>query len=123
MIDKLQRVAQTIQILRLPSIAVGVFGLATVIVIIFTSRSHEGDKFLIPGIICLLWAISTYTFIVTFRSVPEKGDQSLKFLAKLKRSATRAWYFFIGYVFIGTTLTAVWLSLRMIVIWLRDYGG
>jgi Mn2+/Fe2+ NRAMP family transporter len=123
MIDKLQRIAQAIQILRLPSIAVGLICFASIVMIIFTSRSHEDDRYLIPSIVGLIWAISTHSFIVTFRSVPEKADNSLKFIGKLKRSVSRGWYWIVGIVFLGTTLTVIFLSYRIFSIWFRDYGG
>jgi hypothetical protein len=123
MIDKLQRIAQAIQILRLPSIAVGLIGLASLVMIMFISKSHEGDRFLIPSIVGLFWAISAYSFIVTFRSVPEKANKSLKFFSKLKRIINRGWYWFIGVVFLCTTVAAMFVTYRMVSIWLRDYGG
>jgi len=123
MIDKLQGIAKAIKILRLPSIAVGLISLASMVVIIFISRSHESDRFLIPSIVGLLWGISTYSFIVTFRSVPEKANKSLKFFSKLKRNINRGWYWFIGVVFLGTTVVAIFVTYRMVSIWLRDYSG
>ena len=123
MIDKLQGFAQTIQILRLPSIAVGLISLASMIVIMFISKSPESDRFLIPSIVGLLWATSTYSFIVTFRSVPEKSNISLKFFSKLKRNINRGWYLFIGVVFFGTTIVVMFVTYRLDSIWLRDYGG
>ena len=123
MIDKLQRIAQAIQILRLPSIAVGLISLASMVVIMFISKSHESDRFLLPSIVGLLWAISTYSFLVTFRSVPEKANKSLKFFSKLKRIIYRGWYWFLGVVFLGTTVAVMFVTYRMVSIWLRDYGG
>ncbi len=123
MIDKLQRIAQAIQFLRLPSIMVGIICLASMVVIIFSSSSHQSDRFLIPCIVGLLWAISNYFFIVTFRSVPEKTNKSLKFFSKIKRNINRGWYYFIGVVFLGTTVAVMLVTYRMISIWLRDYGG
>ena len=114
MIDKLQRIAQAIQILRLPSIAVGLISLASMVMIMFISNSHESDRFLIPSIVGLLWAISTYSFIVTFRSVPEKANKSLKFFSKLKRIINRGWYWFIGLVFLGTTMAVMFVTYRMV---------
>jgi len=123
MIDKLQGIAKAIQILRLPSIAVGLISLASMVVIMFTSKSHESDRFLIPNIVGLLWAINTYSFIVTFRSVPEKANTSLKFFSKLKRNINRGWYWFVGVAFLGTTIAVMFVTYRMVSIWLRDYGG
>ncbi len=123
MIDKLQGIVQVIQILRLPSIAVGLISLASMVAIIFISKFHESDRFLIPSIVVLLWAISTYAFIVTFRSVPKKVNKSMKFFSKLKRNINRGWYWFIGVVFLGTTVAVMFVTFRMVSIWLGSYGG
>ncbi len=123
MIDKFQRIAQVIQILRLPSIAVGLCSLASIVVIIFTSNSHEEDRFLIPSFVGLLWAMSTYAFIVTFHSVPEKASKTMTFFNRLKRNIIRGWYWFISIVFLGTTVSVILVTFRVVSIWMRDYGG
>ncbi len=122
MIDKLQRISQAIQHLRLPAIAVGMFCLATTVVIILNTNSTDGDRFLIPSFVGLLWAMSTYTFIVTFRSVPEKADNSLSMFVKLKRNLHRGWYWVISMVFLSSTVAAIYFTKSMISIWLRDYA-
>ena len=122
MIDNLQRISQASQHLRLPAIAVGLFCLVTTVVIILNSNSHDGDRFLIPSFVGVVWAMSTYTFIVTFRSVPEKADNSLSFFGRLKRQLHRGWYWVISMVFLSTTLAAIYLTNSMISIWLRDYA-
>ena len=93
------------------------------VVIMFISESHESDRFLIPSIVGLLWAISTYYFIVTFRSVPKKANKSMKLFSKLKRNINRGWYWFIGVVFFGTTVAVMFVTLRMVSIWLESYVG
>ena len=123
MIDKFQKFAQAIQFLRLPSIAVGLFSLASIVVIIFTSKSHEGDHFLIPSFVGLLWSLSTHSFIVTFYSVPERAVKTMSFFSRLKRNINRGWYWFISIVFLGTTLSVIVVTYRMVSIWMRDYGG
>ena len=123
MINKLQRIAQAIQMLRLPSISVGLISLVSMVVIIFVSESNEGDRFIIPSFVGLLWAMSTYAFIVTFRAVPEKAGKTLRFFSKLKHNIYRGWYWFISVVFLGTTVVVILLTYRMVSIWLRDYGG
>ena len=123
MINKLQRIAQAIQMLRLPSISVGLISLASMVVIIFISESHGGDRFIIPSFVGLLWALSTYSFIVTFRAVPEKAIETLGFFSKLKHNIYRGWYWFISVVFLGSTVAVILLTYRMVSIWLRDYGG
>jgi hypothetical protein len=123
MIDKLQRISQAIQFLRLPAIAAGLFCLATTVVIIFGSSSTDEDIFLIPSIVGVLWAMSTYTFIVTFRSVPEKASSNLSMFGKLKRQLHRSWYWVLSMAFLGTTVAAIYLTKSMISIWLRDIAA
>jgi len=122
MIDKLQVIAQAIQFLRLPAIAVGFLCTASTILIIISSISDDGDKYLIPSFVGVLWAMSTYTFIVTFRSVPEKADNSLTVFGKLKRHLHRGWYWVISIVFLSSTLAALIFTKSMISIWLKDYA-
>ncbi len=123
MIDKLQRIALAIQFLRFPSIAVGSLCVTAIVTIIFTSILHDGDRFLIPNFVCLLWAIDIYLFIEIFSSVPEKADTTLKLFSKLKRKFSRAWHWLVSVVFLGTTLAAISITSRMVSIWLRDFGG
>jgi len=123
MIDKLKNIAQAMKIFRVPSIAVGLIGLVSAVVIIFSSGSHEDDLFLIPSIVIVLWAMSTYIFITTFCSIPEKPNKSLKIVTKLKQNIYRGCYWLIGVVFLGTTLATIALSFRLVSIWLRDYYG
>ena len=122
MIDKFQRIANFIQPMRLPAIAVGLFCIATTTVILLDSNSHDGDRYLAPSFVGFLWAMSTYTFIVTFRSVPEKASKTMRFFSKLKRNLYRGWYWFISMVFLGTTVAAIYLTNSLVSIWLRDYG-
>jgi len=123
MIDKLQRFAQAIQMFRRPSMAVGLLSLASIVVIIFVSESHEEDRFLIPSFVGLIWAVSTYAFIVTFRSVPEKASETLRFFSRLKRNINRGWYWLISAVFLAATMAVILVTYRIVSIWLRDYSG
>ncbi len=122
MIDKLQTISQAIQFLRLPAIAAGLFCLATMLLIILNNNSTGGDVFLIPSFVGTLWAMSTYTFIVTFRSVPEKADSNLGIFGKVKRRLHRSWYWVISIVFLGTTAAAIYFTYSVISIWARDYS-
>jgi uncharacterized membrane protein YkvI len=123
MIDKLQKISQTIQFLRLPAIAAGLFCLATTVVIILGSNSTAEDRFLIPSIVGVLWAMSTYTFIVTFRSVPEKASSNLSVFGKLRCHLHRGWYWVLSMAFLGTTVAAIYVTNSMISIWLRDFAA
>lgn len=120
MIDKFQGIARLIRFLQLPSIAAGLICLFSILFILITSGSREGDRYLIPCILGLLWAMSLYSFIATFDSIPRKEKQTLKVLGKLKHKITRGWYWFIGLLFLGSTAGAVFLTYRMLSVWLKE---
>jgi len=123
MLDKLQRIAQSIQFFLVPSIGIGVGCLLAATTIIFTSTTHEGDHYLIPALVGLVWALSVYAFIVTFRNIPARKSEGIGFFQKLKRSIVRGWYWVVGVVFIATTFSAIFITYRLISIWIKDFAG
>lgn len=123
MIDTLQQIARTLQILRLPALVVGLVGLALIIAIIFFLDPNQGDQWTIPCLVGLMWGMSTYAFIVTFRKVPDKPDPAMTPFKKLKQKVVRAWYGLIGWVFLVATLAILLISVRMALIWLRAHGS
>ena len=123
MLDKLQRIAQAIEILRLPSVIVGLISFTSVVVIILTSKSHQEDRFLIPSIVILFWVVNTHTFITTFRSVPEKTLQTLGFWDKLRSRIFRGWYWFTAVIFFVATVAVTIVTFRLMSFWLSDDWG
>ncbi len=67
--------------------------------------------------------MSAHAFIVTFRSVPDKANDTMMFFTKLKHNFLRTWYWLISVAFLATTVAAIMVTNSMISIWLRDYGG
>ena len=123
MIDTLKRMAQAIQVLRLPSLGVGLISLASLVVIVLFLTAGQGDRFIIPFSVSLLWGLSTYSFIVTFRAVPDKPNAPLGFISKLTHTIARLWYGLVSLFFLGATVVLLVVTIRMVTIWLRDHGG
>ena len=121
MLVALAKIAHAIRILRLPSLVIGTVALVSTLMMIFNPALD--DRYLIPSVIALLWAMSCYFFIVTFCSIPKRPNESLPFFARLKQKARRGWYWLIGVMFIITTLSAIAVSNRMLLVWLKDYAG
>lgn len=96
---------------------------ACTVFIIFTSSSHEGDKYLFPSILGFLWALSVYGFIETFKYVPEHSGNEPGLLKRTKRKLSRLWYWMIGLVFFGTSIAVIVLSLRTLTVWFGEYGA
>jgi hypothetical protein len=122
MIDKLKIIAEALYFLRIPSVVLGLVSLAAMMTIVVNSKSHDGDFYLIPSFVGLIWSITTYSFLVAFRTVPQKADQSWKFIKRLKRTLVRIGYWLMGVIVIGTTIGALIISYRIIAVWARDYG-
>jgi len=118
-VDKLHRTAQAVGFLRLPFVVAGLACLAFIVASLFFSEFHAAERFMIPAFIGLLWAVSAYSFIETFRSVPEKAKDGLSLLARIGRRIHRAWYGFISAVFFAATAASLWISYRMLSAWLR----
>jgi len=123
MIDSFQRFANRLWPLRIVAVGAGVLSLVLVAVIILFSTTQEDDKYLIPGVLGILWSLSAYAFISTFQSVPEKAKRPDGFLHRLKRNIHRSWYWIIAFIFTGTTVATLFLTFRLFSIWHNDYNG
>lgn len=120
MIDTLQRIAVRIRPLRRVAVVLGVACLAGLAMIIFVApASGDSNRFLVPAIVGFIWCLSAYGFIDTFQFVPEKLDREHGFFARIKRGASRAWFWFLALLFGGSTLAALFLTFKLGAVWLR----
>lgn len=118
MIDEFQRIAQSIRVLLLPLLLVGLVCLVTVIVIVMGAGPENFERFLTPSVLGFIWAATTCSFIVTFCEIPEKAGRSQGIVEKLRRSVRRGWYWVIALVFLGSTVAVVIFTGRLLSIWL-----
>ena len=119
MIDKFQRVAESLQFLRIPAIVLGFLFLSVIAAVLIGLGSDEMNQLLEPCFIGLIWALATYSFVETFETIPAQADRVDSFLVRIRRKISRAWYWLIALVFVGTTVFALILSSRLLSIWLR----
>ncbi len=121
MIDSFQKLAGRIRPLRF--VAVGAGGLLSVVAaaLIFLSDQRENDQYLIPCAVGVLWCLSAYVFVTTFESVPAKADTIRGVWRRLGRRVHRGWYWLLAFVFMGSTIAALLLTMRLMAIWLQDY--
>jgi hypothetical protein len=123
LIDTLQRFAFRMQPVRFALLVLSGFFFIVLLYIIVTSTTHSGDRFLLPAIIGLLWSLSGYAFILNFRSVPGWDYGTGGFFKRLKLRLLRLWYWVLASLFFGTTLALLLFSIRLIRVWMRDYGN
>lgn len=122
MIDQFKRIALAIRVLRVPAIIVGLVCATAIIVLLMTSDSRQDDRLLMPSFVGLLWAIGLFTFIESFRAVPERAGSDQTLYGRLKRSMRRGWYWVLVVVFVGATAVAMFLTGRLVSIWLNEYA-
>lgn len=95
---------------------------AIIVVLLLASDSHQGDRFLMPSFVGLLWAISLFTFIEAFSAVPSRVDADLTLFGRFGRRMKRGWYWVLMVVFLGATAVALVLTSRLVSIWLSEYS-
>jgi hypothetical protein len=99
------------------------FFFVALLYIVITSNTHRGDLFLVPAIIGLLWSLSGYAFILNFRSVPCWSEEARGLFKRLKLRLLRFWYWLLASLFLATTLALLLISIRLIRVWMQDYGS
>jgi hypothetical protein len=123
LIDTLQKFAVRLQPVRLALLVLSGFSFVALLFILITSTTHSGDRFLVPAILGLLWSLSGYAFILNFRSVPRRDYGTGGFIKRLKLRLLRLWYWVLALLFFGTTLALLLFSIRLLRIWIQDYGN
>jgi hypothetical protein len=123
MIDSLQRVARSTAVMAVPALVLATACLATAVFIVFTSSSHEDDRFLFPSILGFAWFLSLYGFIETFRHVPASLGRDAGFWRRARRSLSRFWYWIIALALLAASAVVLVLSVRTLLVWLNSYSG
>jgi hypothetical protein len=121
MIDRLQNIARALAGLAVPSLVLAAVLLGYAVFIVFTSSSHEDDRFLFPSILGFAWALSLYGFIETFRQVPERLDRDAGLWRRTRRRLSRFWYGLMAVAFFIASSAVLVLSLRTLSVWFGSY--
>ncbi len=126
MIEHFHKIANHLRSLKFVAVIMAIVFLVVITGIIFigikfTSKYHQVNLFLIPSIVGFFWSASAYAFLTMFQYVPSKVSANDKFFARIKTKLHRFWYWFIGVVFLVTTIALLFLSFKLTYIWVRDY--
>ncbi len=76
-----------------------------------------------PSFVGLLWAVSLYSFIESFSSVPERVAERRGIFSGFKHSLRRGWYWIKGLIFLASTAVALVITSRLLSIWIAEYTG
>lgn len=119
MIDALHRVAVRIRPLRRVAVVLGMICLAGLgTILLGAPAAGDSSRLLAPALVGLIWCLSAYGFIDTFQAVPARPGPAHGFFARVKRSALRAWFWFLALLFGVSTLAALFLTFKLGSVWM-----
>jgi len=119
MLEAFRRTANILQPLRIPAAIVAAISIFALGYMILTPPTPETRRFTIPSIVVLLWALNSYVFLTTFRGERIEAGESARLLQKVKTRLYKLWLGLIGILFVGLTVAATVLTLKLIGIWLK----
>lgn len=120
MIDRFQQLARLMYPLRYLALAGCGMALAGLTVILLSAPGHASERYLPLCAAGLFWCLSGYAFIINFHTVPQRPAPDSGLWARVKHRLQRAWYGLLALVFIATSVAALWISLRMLLLWARN---
>ncbi len=84
---------------------------------LLATEGASQDSYILPALAGLLWSACSYAFIVNFQHVPQRLDKSAPLFSRIKVRLRRFGFWLLALFFVGGTLTILWMTLRLIYIW------
>lgn len=121
MIDRLSLFSQ--KIIRLKPIFYGLAFISLLVLgyVIFFVSGARHDVYIIPCLMALLWSSFSVFLLSTFPYVPSKPGKEIGFFKRLKLRFIRGFYHIFSLLFVVMSGTIIWLTIRLLNIWLADY--
>ncbi len=120
MIERLQRIARIIQkfrwILYLLAVASAIVAVASVI----PNRLFPDDRWLMPGVIVLCWALTLINIGRMFESVPPEATREMSWHRWLVRKMLRGTLWVLGLAMIALTFAVLVLSWQLLRVWMMS---
>ena len=121
MLDRLHRIAAWLLPARTLFLGVATFGFLFIVISLFMETGGEEGMFVIPSLVLFLWALSVYVFILNFAEIPGKAGPDDRLMRRAWQRGKRAWYWLVALMFLVTTAMALFISFRLISVWMRDF--
>ncbi len=87
------------------------------------SEPDSGGRYLVPALLGTLWVLLALAVAGLFHQVPRPAREERGFLRRQLRKLHRFLLYVLGAGLVVLTLAAVYLSVKMIVIWSGEAGG
>lgn len=121
MLETLNRIARWLLPLRMLFLGLAIFGFMLLIVSLFAEEGGQQGLFAIPAMTLFLWALSVFVFILNFAVIPQRNEGESGMIRRGMQRLQRAWYWLVGLFFLVTTLVLLYVTTRIVTIWLRDF--
>ncbi|MEJ2308413.1 MAG: hypothetical protein P8Z31_06290 [Gammaproteobacteria bacterium] len=121
MLDRLNRLAGWLLPVRNLFLGLAILGFLMIVASLFIESRGEEGRFVIPFLMLFLWAFSVYVFIINFAVVPSGARQGDGLMRRSWQRARRTWYWLVALFFLLTTAACLYLTIRLVMLWLRDF--
>jgi len=91
------------------------------IVSLFAEQGEQQGLFAMPALTLFLWALSVFVFILNFAVIPQRQAGESGLVRRGLQRLQRGWYWLVGLFFLSTTLVLLYVTTRLVIIWLRDF--
>lgn len=121
MLDRLHRIACKLLPLRMLFLGLAVFGFLALITSLFAETGRDQGLITMPAMTLFLWALAVYVFILNFAVIPQRKAEEGSLVKRGWQRLQRAWYWLVGLFFLVTTLVLLYVTTRIVTLWLRDF--
>lgn len=96
--------------------AIIVFGYAVLL-----EKGADKDVYIIPSVVVVMWSLVGSLFLSIFPYVPPKPDKQQRVFERLKIQLARGVYHIGSWILCALIISAVWLTVRLLVVWRADF--
>ena len=121
MLDRLHRIACKLLPLRMLFLGLALFGFLALITSLFAETGRDQGLITMPAMTLFLWALAVYVFILNFAVIPQRKAEEGGLVKRGWQRLQRAWYWLVGLFFLVTTLVLLYVTTRIVMLWLRDF--
>ena len=120
-LERLNRIARRLLPLRTLFLGLAIFAFLMLIVSLFAEQGEQQGLFAMPALTLFLWALSVFVFILNFAVIPQRQAGERGLVRRGLQRLQRGWYWLVGLFFLSTTLVLLYVTTRLVIIWLRDF--
>lgn len=121
MLDRLNRIACRLLPWRMLFLGLALFGFLALMTSLFAETGRDQGLITMPAITLFLWALAVYVFILNFAVIPQRKAEEGSLVKRGWQRLQRAWYWLVGLFFLVTTLVLLYVTTRIVTLWLRDF--